>query len=194
LGTGASVPLTPSGVSCGGHPSSGFLGICDVTFKTLTISGAPTASTNTSYTPLNFYEEYNTTTNTLTMYGSVAGCATCSNLPGLTVATTLVTIVFSSNLTANATTSSFSLNAFPAVNSITVNPTLLSDLGASGTFLLSVLTASGDADSSAGGNYDATAASLVITTATPEPGSAALMTIGLAALAIGARKRFSKRS
>jgi len=190
---GASSPLANSGLTCGAHPSATNLAICDVPFQTLTISGAPTGSANGSYTPLNVYEQFNATTNTLTMYGAIAGCATCSNLPGLTLATTLVTIVFAADLTGNATTSSFTLNPFPGVTSVTVNSTLLGDLGASGPFFLSVLTASGNADSAAGGNYRVTAGSLVLTDVAPEPGSAALMTIGLAGLAIGARKRFSRR-
>ena len=192
-GLGANAPLANSGVTCGAHPSATNLGICDMVFQTLTITGAPTASTNTSYTPLNLYEQYNATTNTLTVYGSIGGCATCSNLPGFTVATTLVTIVFSSNLTGNATASTFSLNPFPSVNSITVNSTLLSDIGASGPFFLNVLTATGNADSAVGGNYRTTSGSLVLTDVAPEPGSAVLTTLGLAALILGSRKRFSKR-
>jgi len=184
---GATSPLQNSGLTCGPHPAATNLAICDMVFSTLVISGAPTAAANGSYTPLNLYEQYNANTNTLTMYGSIQGCASCSNLPGFVSATTLLTIVFSSNLTANATVSSATINPFPVVNSVTINPTLLLDLGETGPFVLTTFSAGGNADSSVGGNYRTTFGSLMLSSGVPEPGSAALLGLGLAAAIIARR-------
>jgi hypothetical protein len=185
---GSNAPLVNS-TSC--TPSAA---ICNLEFQTLTISGAPTSAANGSYTPLDLLENFNASTDTLTVTGSIGGCAGCANLPGLSATTTLVTIVFSADLRGDATTSSFTLNTPPSVSSVTVNSTLLADMGVSSAFYLSAMTENGIAESGAGLNYYSTTnSSLALsTTATPEPASGPLAMLGLALVLFMSRKRFSK--
>jgi len=184
---GTNAPLSNS-ASCTPTP----LAICNLEFATLMISGAPNSSANGTYNPLDLIEGYSATTDTLTIYGAIGGCSNCSNLPGLTTAQTLITIVFSSNLTGDATGSSFSLNAFPLVTSITINATLLSDLGASGSYVLTALTANGNPVGDIP-NYSSTTASLVLTSAVAEPGTLTLIALGLAIFAFVLSKRGSSK-
>jgi hypothetical protein len=173
-------------------PITGFV---NVPFNTLIVSGAP--SNNGTYIPIFEQENFNATTDVLTLSGTINGCSTpsnCSNLPGLTTLTNLVTIHFSTDLTANTTGgSTLTLNEpSPAsITSITVASALLADLGLSPStaFTLTALTASGQPVGTSGNNYVENAASLTLSTVAPEPGSWILMMGGLALTIYGGRRR-----
>jgi hypothetical protein len=171
-------------------------GLVNLPFNALTVSGAPVG--NGAYTPLFLQENFNTTTNVLTLAGTINGCSICSGLPGLTGSPTpvLVTITFSTGLTANTTLTSSSLNmpSAASITSIVVNSTLLSDLGLTGTaFSLTALTDTGFADSGAGGNYVTSSDSLVLSAAAvPEPTYGPVIALLLVAGALVSRRRFSK--
>jgi hypothetical protein len=125
--------------------------------------------------------------NTLYVTGSLLGV----NSTGFSGA--LVAITFSSPLTGTETNSGqdFSLN-FPTglVTGITVNPTLLTTLGLSSpTFSLAALT---NVETGGGGSYTtAVSNSLELSTAsaTPEPGTWVMMTLGISLIVLAVRKR-----
>ncbi len=174
-------------------PVTGFV---NVPFNTLIVSGAP--SNNGTYIPIFEQENFNATTNVLTLSGTINGCSTpsnCANLPGLLTSSNLVTIQFSTGLTANTTGgTTISLNepAPASITSITVAPALLADLGISSStaFTLTALTTTGQPVGTTGNNYVENTASLVLGAAVPEPGSWMLMISGLGLTIYGARKRF----
>src|SRR5665213_1139442 len=174
---GSNVPLLNS-LSC--TPAAA---ICDVDFKTFMISGAPTAGANGTYTPVFLAENYDATTKTLTVTGSLAGFS------GLAAPTTLVTIVFSSNLTGNSGMSTFTLNALPSITSVTVNSILAADLGDAGPYQLSSMTLTGQAGGAIP-NYNSLTGTLVLTDAVPEPSTVLLTSMGLGLIALASRKRF----
>ena len=177
---GPNAPLSDS-LSC--TPADA---ICAMNFATLVISGAPTASANGTYNPVFLSENYNAASRTLTISGSLA------SLPGLASTSTLVTIVFSSNLTGNATVSSFTLNAPPPISTITINSILAADLGSAGPYALSSMTVTGN-PGGAIPNYNSTSGTLVLTTDfVPEPTSAVFVATGLALAGLISRKKFSK--
>jgi hypothetical protein len=152
-------------------------------FSTLTVTGGSNPGT---YQPLFLSEGLviGATTETLTLTGTLTGCPTCSTVfPTLTSSTALATIVFNSPtaLTANAGTTSASVNmpSLASITSITLNPTLLADLGLSAPF---TLTALGNVSSaSQPGNYQnqstgvLTFTNTTVSTSTPEPSSGLLL-------------------
>jgi len=162
-------------------------GLVDVPFDTLVVSGAPL--NNGTYTPLFLQMNFNTTTDVLTLTGSIAG------LSGLAASSTLVSIQLSGGLTANTSTSASSLNLpSPAtITSITISSVLLADLGLTGVpATLTGLTDIGQSCCADGGNYVSTSASLDLTmNAVPEPGSLLLVLSGLFVLGLTLRKRTS---
>jgi hypothetical protein len=169
------------------NPTATILGISSLGLTTLAVSGAP--SNSGTYTPIFVTESYNGTTDLLTITGTINGCPTCGNLPGLTSSSTLLSIQFAGNLTANATTSSASLNnpPPPGITSITVNATLLADLGLTGAnFFFSNLSGTGNSNGDPG-NYNLSTESLTISTTTPEPATWLLMLCGLG-LVVALRK------
>jgi hypothetical protein len=183
---GTNEPLLNS-AACTPSPEA----ICNVTFQTLTISGAPTAGANGTYTPLFLQENFDATTNTLTIAGEIAGCTTCGGLPGFTTSTTLVTIVFGADLTGNAGMSTFSLNALPSITSITVNSMLAADLGDTGPYQPSSMTLTAQ-PGGAIPNYNSISGTLVLTDAVPEPSTVLLTSMGLGLIVLASRRRFSK--
>lgn len=107
--------------------------------------------------------------------------------------TNLVTIQFSTGLTANTTGgATISLNepAAASITSISVAPALLADLGLSSStpFTLTALTTTGQPVGTTGNNYVENTASLILASPVPEPGSWMLMISGLALTIYGARK------
>jgi hypothetical protein len=167
-------------------PNALVTGLVDVPFDTLVVNGG------TEYHPLFEQENFNTTTEVLTLVGSI------SALPGLAAQSTLVSIQFSAELTGDATSTNFALNEpLPStVTSITVSPVLLADLGLTGTtFSLSALTAVGNAVGSDLSNYVViNNASIDLVSPTPEPGSWLLMMMGLSLIAFSSLKTFRKKS
>jgi hypothetical protein len=131
--------------------------VINAPFNLLTISGA--AANNGSYTPLFLQENFNSATDTLTLSGTINGCPRCGNLPGMLVNSNLVTIQFSTDLTGDtsgASESDFVLNNPSAADivSVTVSPTLLADLGMTGTaFNLTDLDLVGQAVSTRGNSF-----------------------------------------
>jgi hypothetical protein len=174
---GATAPLVPS------FPPNP-IGLSE-TFDKLVVTGAP--SNNGTYSPLFLTETFNTTTDVLTLVGAIPGLSILSQ--------TLVTIQLNTDLTANATTTSVSLNKPSAASivSITLSPTLLADLGLpSATFSLNGLTDLAASCCDTGLNYqNQTSASLDLVTGVPEPTSWLLTGIGLASLAF-VSKKFSR--
>jgi hypothetical protein len=174
-------------------PITGFV---NVPFNTLIVSGAP--ANNGTYIPIFEQENFNTTTDVLTLSGTINGCSTpsnCANLPGLLTLTNLVTIQFSTGLTANTTGgTTISLNepAPASITSITLAPALLADLGltSSTPFTLTALTTTGQPVGNSGDNYVENTASLILSAPVPEPGSWMMMISGLALTVYGARKTF----
>lgn len=183
---------TNSGLIGPNDPITGFV---NVPFNTLIVSGAP--ANNGTYIPIFEQENFNATTNVLTLSGTINGCSTpsnCANLPGLLTSSNLVTIQFSTDLTANTTGgASESLNE-PApltITSIIVSPTLLADLGLSSStpFTLTALTAVGQSVGSTN-NFVENGATLLLTSgAVPEPNTWMLIISGLALMIYGARKK-----
>jgi len=163
-------------------------------FDTMVVSGAP--SNNGTYTPLYLNELYDPSTYTLTVTGSVT--MNGNPLPGLAGVTTLVTITFASDLTANTSGGGFSMNFPTDVTSITFSSTLLADLGLSGSgWTLAGLSDGADIGGDPG-SFTSVAPTLFLTQggsdggATPEPGSWVMTTLGLASIAYFSRKRQSK--
>ena len=171
---GATAPLVPS------FPPNP-IGLSE-TFDKLVVTGAP--SNNGTYSPLFLTESFDTSTDILTLTGAILGLSIPTQ--------TLVTIQLNTDLTANASTSSVSLNKPSAASivSITLSPTLLADLGLSGaTFSLNGLTDLSGSCCVGGLNYQSqTSASLDLVTGVPEPTSWLLTGIGLASLAFVSRK------
>jgi hypothetical protein len=173
-------------------PITGFV---NVPFNTLIVSGAP--SNNGTYIPIFEQENFNATTDVLTLSGTINGCSTpsnCANLPGLLTLTNLVTIQFSAGLTANTTGgATISLNepAPGSITSISLAPALLADLGLSSStpLTLTALTTTGQPVGASGNNYVENTASLVLSAPVPEPGSWMLMISGLALTICGTRKK-----
>jgi hypothetical protein len=171
-------------------PITGFLEY----FNTLTVTGAP--SNNGTYTPLFLTESFNTTTDVLTLTGTISGCSTCGSLPGLTVSSTLATIQFSTGLTANASTTSGSVNmpSLASITSITLSATLLADLGLTGsTFTLADLGNVSTSCCSDGKNYQNQTSGILSfsTTSVPEPNFLPLTALLLAAGVLVLRKKKS---
>lgn len=162
-------------------------GLVDVPFDTLVVSGAP--ANNGTYAPLFLQLNLNTTTDVLSLSGSIAG------LSGLAAPSTLVSIQLSSGLTANTSTSASSLNlpSSASITSITISSVLLADLGLTGVpATLTGLTDIGQSCCADGGNYVSTSGSLVLTmNAVPEPGSLLLVLSGLFLSGLALRKRTS---
>lgn len=163
-------------------PNDTITGFTNIPFDTLTVTGAP--EDNGVYKPVFLQESLNTTTDVLTLSGTINGCTNCGNLPGLTTTSALVSIQISA-LTANTTLGSppgdnFNVN-FPTVTSITVSPVLLADLGLTGaTFSLTGFTDSGQSQGSGGNSYTSSSASLVLSNiAVPEPGSWFFAVLGI---------------
>jgi len=147
-------------------------------------------SVNGNYTPIYLKEIYNSTTDTLTVSGTLN-----PYFANLSTTTNLVTIVFSSaGLTANATSSNVALNFPTDVVSITLGTTFASDLGLPTSLSPVDLLGLTDVGQSNGdtGNYDITSASLVLDSNAPEPGSWLLMTLGSALIVLAARRRSSR--
>ena len=175
---GPAAPLVPS------FPPSP-LGLSE-TFDKLVVTGAPL--NNGTYSPLFLTETFDTTTDVLLVTGAIPGLGILSQ--------TLLTIQLNTDLTANATTTSVSLNKPSAlsITSITLSATLLADLGLSGA----PLSLNGLADLSAaccvnGSNYqNQTGALLDLVTAVPEPTSWLLAAIGFASLVFVSLKKFSR--
>ena len=160
-------------------------------FDTLAVAGAPL--NNGTYAPLFLHESLDTTTNILTLTGTINGCLLCGSLPGLTVSSTLMSIQLSGPLTANATLSGVSVN-MPGVTSITLSPTLLADLGLTGaTATLTSLGNTGNPCCVGGTNYqDQTSGTLVFSmTSVPEPTFLPLTALVLALGTLLLRKRSS---
>jgi hypothetical protein len=136
---------------------------------------------------------------TLTLQGTLNGCSLCTTNFGsaFNTASVLATITFSSTpaLTANANSSGITVNTPSASNiaSIALSPTLLADLGLTGTpFFLTQLT---DVGQSVGGvaNYVViNSASLDFSSSVPEPASGSIAILGVALIAFMSRKRFSR--
>jgi hypothetical protein len=167
---------TPSG-------ANDLVTLLDGDFSGLTISGAP--SGNGSYGTLFLPIVYTPTT--LTVTGSIPGLA------GLAGSSTLLTINFSAaGISANATGTTFSLNFPTNVTSIVVSPTLLTDLGLSGSIVgLTAFTDTGAVQGTGLNSYTSSNPSLTLTTGVPEPSSQMLITLGSAFLGLGfvARKK-----
>ena len=155
-------------------------------FNTLTISGAP--SGNGVYSGLFLAEAYSP--DVLTITGSLPSLNS-----NLAANTTLLTITFSSSgLTANATTSAFSLNFPTDVVLITPSATLLSDLSLTGvTLSLTGLTDSGKSQSGAGNSFTSSDPSPTLSSPVPEPGPRTMLLFGLAATVFAARRIPARR-
>jgi hypothetical protein len=181
LNTGSLGPAAPVVPSFPPNP----IGLSE-TLDKLVVTGAPL--NNGTYSPLFLTETFDTTTDLLTLSGAIAGLGMLSQ--------TLATIQLSTDLTANATTTSVSLNKPSAlsITSITLSATLLADLGLSGTALsLNGLTDVSSACCVTGVNYqNQTVASLDLVTGAPEPTSWLLTAIGFASLVFVSRKKFSR--
>jgi hypothetical protein len=179
------------------------LGIEAVYNVSVIISGTPNSADNGTYTSsINLGETYCSTSaectdisgsptpNTGTLY--VTGSLLGVNSTGFTGA--LVAITFSSVLTGTVSSNgeNFSLNFPTGLTGITVNPTLLTalDIPSATTFSLAALT---NVETGGGGSYtDAVSNSLEITTAasaTPEPGTWVMMTLGISLIVFAVRKR-----
>jgi hypothetical protein len=136
---------------------------------------------------------------TLTLQGTLNGCSLCSTNFGsaFSTASVLATITFSSTpaLTANANSSGITVNKPPVSNiaSITLSPTLLADLGLTGTpFFLTQLTAVGQSVGGVANYVVINSASLDFSSSVPEPASGSIAIAGLALIVFVSRKRFSR--
>ena len=169
--------------------------VLDGDFAFLTISGALTDNGTYGTVAIPLFLPLAYTPDTLTITGAVPG------LSGLAASTTLLTINFSAaGLTGNTTgtgANAFVLNSGEAISSIVVFPTLLADLGLTGTsFSLTSFTDTGAAQGTGLNSFTSSDPSLTLTsapTAAPEPGSLLTMLFGLTSLAIGCvvRKKLS---
>jgi hypothetical protein len=157
-------------------------------FDTLTVTGEP--ANNGTYTPLYLNELYDPTHFILTVSGSIAGTNAA-----LSAVTTLVTIDFASGLTANTSGGGFALNFPTNVLSITVSPTLLAYLGASGeNYSLTALT-DGAYIGGNPGSFTSVGPTMTLSNVaspTPEPTSWILTACGLLAVAFASRQKFAR--
>jgi len=159
----------------------------------LTVSGVPTAAADSGspYTSLFMTEVYSP--DTLTITGNLSAYSEFSNVNSSS--DVLVTIVFSSaGLTADATSSSVSLNFPTNVVSITLGSLFAADLGLPTSLApadLVALTGTGGAPV-ASGNYNLVTGSLELNTTAPEPGSWLMAALGLGLMFLGARRKLSK--
>lgn len=172
-------------------------GVVNAPFNALTVFGA--AANNGSYAPLYLLENFDSSTDILTLSGTINGCPTCGNLPGLQTDTNLVTIQFSADLlgdTSGASGSAFVLEmpVSADITSVTVAPALLADLGLTGTaFQLTGLELAGQAVSAQGNNFVVVEnGSIQLSSddppaATPEPATWPIALLGLGLVMVACR-------
>jgi hypothetical protein len=150
-------------------------------FNSMAVAGAP--SGNGTYSGLYLTETY--TPDVLTVSGAVPSLNS-----NLSASTTLLTITFTS-AGLNADTNTLDLNSPVDVSSITVSPTLLSDLGLSGASALTSLTDTGRGNI-VNDTFKSYNPGLNLTMEVAEPRSLFMMALGLGLTVFGARGKYSR--
>jgi hypothetical protein len=156
-------------------------GITNVLYNEMTVEVLGTPGGPTDYTDLSA---------TLNLVGNVLELTGNEPTLGVSSPPDLVDITLPGPLTGTVALNVLNV-AFPSTTSVTVSPALLTALGITGP-ITSTLFNSGLVGSGANGLYDITSETLSLEIASapaPEPGSLALLGIGLLGIALFLRKR-----